>query len=628
MVKGVSGPRPQPPPPPPAAPAPGTTPAATQTQGTQGTPGTQTAPAATPAPAAATTQPAAETPPPAPRAADAAVAGQGRAALDGQLRQQQVGTVAPPIPAAPRDPLPPGAPPPAAPATPNSTQPIAPNASGPEVNTLQTNLNTWRAANGRTPIAVDGQMGPETRGALREYERDSGIPEGRGQSAGASALVQERLALEGNPNFQRLPEATRDQALQQMNAHPDNQAGRDNIRNLTTGNGFNALNATHQGEALNALSTNPNDAVHLRNIQDLTNSQTFRGTSAANQTRVLNMLGTHGSNTHTGQQLVQLATSERFSTLPADDQTRTLNVFSGTTSAGRTHLQSLLARDTPDGRPALLSRGINPNSPTLLQELDRQSATSLDSRLPAGLTRAQVSENVLAEVADPGRHINQANRGTCSMTTASYDLARSHPAEYARLQTDLTTTGQTRLANGTTMSVPPTAWAADGPGSNRSTGERLLQSSLMNQARPGYTNSPPYTINNPGPPPTTTTNPDGWPDRPGSGLTPAEQAPVISAMRNHTYTVGNYSAMNTAITNGRGPVPTQIGWGSGAHVVDVTRIENGRVYYHNPWGGNPSRTPGAVPGPPPRTNENVQQAEESMTVAQFQALHQGSQIRQ
>jgi len=516
----------------------------------------------------------------------------------------------------------------AAPATPNTTQAIGPNARGPEVNTLQTNLNTWRAANGRTPpIAVDGQMGTETRAALRDYERESGIPEGRGQHAGGSALVQERLALDSNPSFQRLPADTRRAALDGMNAHPDNQAGRDNIRNLATDPGFGRANATHQGEALTALSRNPNDATHALNVSNTVGNADFQRASPATQTRTLNMLGANASNPAYGQDLNRLATNPRFTSMAAEDQTRTLNVFAGTTPAGRGHLQTLLGRDAANGSPALLSRGINPNSPTLLQELDRQASATPDARLPAGTDRRQISEEILQEVADPAHYVNQSGRGSCTVTSMGYDLARRSPAEYARLQTDLTTTGTTRLANGATMTVPPTAWAADGSGS-RSTGERLMQSSMMNFARPGYTNNPPYTINNAGPPPTTTTNPDGWPDRPGSGLIASEENTMISALNNRPYTQGNYAALNTAVASGRTPVLTDVTWGTGGHAVEVTRIENGRVYYRNPWGGagGVGNTGAVNAGPPPRTTTNGHQAEESMTVAQFQSIHRQSHI--
>ena len=201
----------------------------------------------------------------------------------------------------------------------------------------------------------------------------------------------------------------------------------------------------------------------------------------------------------------------------------------------------------------------------------------------------------------------------------SYQLARSNPAEYARLQTDLTTRGTATLANNATITPPADAWAQDS--SNRSTGERLLQSSLMDYARPGqgYNNAfnPPRTV---GTPPNQWQSQDGWNDRQDSGLVANEEDRVLGALYNRNCRQGNYNDLQTAVQNGRTPVMIDMNWGTGGHAVQVTRIENGRVYFRNPWGGNAVGPNGQVnAGPPPRRTENTHQAEESMTVADFQA---------
>jgi hypothetical protein len=97
-------------------------------------------------------------------------------------------------------------------------------------------------------------------------------------------------------------------------------------------------------------------------------------------------------------------------------------------------------------------------------------------------------EDLMKELANPDQNINQSSKGTCTCTSMSFGLAKNRPAEYARLMTDLLTTGKTKLANGDTISPPGDAYAFDG--TSRSEGERLLQSSLMNYATGGtYMNS-------------------------------------------------------------------------------------------------------------------------------------------
>ena len=101
------------------------------------------------------------------------------------------------------------------------------------------------------------------------------------------------------------------------------------------------------------------------------------------------------------------------------------------------------------------------------------------------IDKKQVLSDLVDEVGVPYKFINQNNRGTCAATSISHKLALEQPAEYARLVTDLATTGKSNLANGDTIQVPsPDVFQSDN--STRSDGERLLQSSLMDYAHPGF----------------------------------------------------------------------------------------------------------------------------------------------
>src|SRR5262249_37343040 len=91
------------------------------------------------------------------------------------------------------------------------------------------------------------------------------------------------------------------------------------------------------------------------------------------------------------------------------------------------------------------------------------------------------------------------------------------------------------------------------------------------------------------------------------------------------------------IAAGRGPVYTHVDWGAGAsHIVEVTKVENGRVYFRNPWGGNvPGVSAGVGPtdpaGPtparvPPRRVEDGDNGIESMSVEDYKKLINGIAI--
>ena len=88
---------------------------------------------------------------------------------------------------------------------------------------------------------------------------------------------------------------------------------------------------------------------------------------------------------------------------------------------------------------------------------------------------------MIEETAHPGR-VNQGNRGTCTMTSVSYLLAKNHPAEYARLAAGMMSpSGTARLANGETLRRVEDSIAPD-DNKSRSPSERLLQSALMDFA--------------------------------------------------------------------------------------------------------------------------------------------------
>ncbi len=460
---------------------------------------------------------------------------------------------------------------------------------------------------------------------------------------------EHRATLTADPNFQHLNKDTREQVLSQMDGHVNNPTARRNLSQLITDPRFSKISRAHQKQALDTLASRPNDAALTRNLRSITSSRNFRKMNDVNKTRVLRMVSNNATNSAYGRDLASLVRHRNFDKLSTSDQGRALNVFHNTTPAGRRAFQTVMSRRIK-GKMALTTGGYG-RTGTLLSQLDRLSTTNPDARLTqqngTAISRSAVTEQLLQEVANPDRHINQHNRGTCTVTSMSHTLARHNPAEYARLVTDLATTGQSRLANGQTIQVPGQgAWRQDN--SNRSHPERLLQSALMDYGRPGAN----YQNWNAGADGTRNTADDGFPDptnpnlrsldgfadRNGSGLTPDEEVRVLEGLHGREYEVytgsRNFRDDQKDMTNRiqselrktGTPVQVNVRWGSGgSHAVEVTRVQNGRVYFRNPWGGGNVGATGTNNGTaanstgagPTRRVEDGTTGEESMTMADF-----------
>jgi peptidoglycan hydrolase-like protein with peptidoglycan-binding domain len=532
--------------------------------------------------------------------------------------------------------------------------------SGPAVKAMQEALKKA----GSDPGPVDGKFGPSTQKALKDFQQKNGLA----QDGVAGPQVLGEL---NHKSFSGLDQASQAQLLQALSTQTVDPGARAAITTAATSPGFRALSAADRSALLTQVSGTSKESVTARatlkalvddpafatassdqqaakltqfvgtqrSVGDLTKTPNFQALTDGLKTRALNDLRTNGANPAYVRDLNTLVADPRFGAMSTDDKTRLLNVFENTTPAGRQALQNLVHRDIAGG-PALQSRGTTASSPTLLEQLSRQATTPLDARLPnagAAATRAALSESLLQEVSDPGHFINQNNRGSCAATSVSFGLANSNPAEYARLQTDLSTKGSTRLADGSTMTVPADAFAQDS--SNRSTGERLLQSAFMQYAHPTSTYhnawNPPKSTNDPTNPSGVTV--DGFDDRTGSGLFANEENHLLHGLYNQdfkTYT-GSWNPFTSGKTErveeaqrqlnaGHGPVLADIDWGSGGHAVEITAVRDGRVFFRNPWGGNDASNYGVGPTgststtPPIRTDDGYE-AVQSMSLNDFKA---------
>ncbi len=421
--------------------------------------------------------------------------------------------------------------------------------------------------------------------------------------------VKDRSTVENDSNFKNLNDATKKKVLDGLDKNSGDAAARGNLVKLGTDPNLGKLSPSHQEQALGALEKKPADATHLQNLQKTIGSEGFQKMDDATKTRVLDQATKYAGNTKYTTDLVNLVSNGKFAAMSTQDKEKTLNVFENTASAaGRESLMKLLDKDIK-GTPALLNKASD--GTTTLDALNRVATGKIDPRIgdasgtPAN--RAQVTDDLLKELANPGQNINQNNRGTCTVTSMTYKLADQNPAEYARLSADLSTNGIAKLQNGDTIEPPADGFLHDNSG--RSVGERMLQSSLMNYANQGqYTNWHPGADGKRGTPDdgypsADKKNPnqraiDGVPPNGGSGMVEDKQVKVMNALygKNYEYYKGSFNFKDDAkdmqnkteeqLKAGKTPVYTIVQWGGGTHAVEVTKIENGRVYWRNPWGGN------------------------------------------
>ncbi|MFP5503438.1 MAG: hypothetical protein ACLGIN_13195 [Candidatus Sericytochromatia bacterium] len=220
------------------------------------------------------------------------------------------------------------------------------------------------------------------------------------------------------------------------------------------------------------------------------------------------------------------------------------------------------------------------------------SLAALEGReLAAGLDKGQLLAELVQELAAP-EAIAQRGVGTCTVTTLQILAARELPGTYVRLVMGLATEkGEARLANGEWLKRHPGTESAD-PWA-RSLPSRLWQPAFME-----YANGEKLTYDN-----ATGQHSDSTAEKPRSGLFAHEVDKAIEGfLGREVETVTVYHRgeeerkalirrMGVQLETGV-PVPVALAWGEAdgggqfheSHQILVTRFQDGRAHYLNPWG--------------------------------------------
>lgn len=218
---------------------------------------------------------------------------------------------------------------------------------------------------------------------------------------------------------------------------------------------------------------------------------------------------------------------------------------------------------------------------SLMTQLDRIATQDL----APGLDRGAMLDQTIREILDPSG-IDQRAKNTCAATTAQILLARTDPAEYARLVAGLASaSGKVTTISGETL-TRKADWNADDGG--RSVPSKLLQPTFMELGNRMF-----KTYDNTG-----DRNSDG-----SLGLDVDESNHLFHSITGKDYeAIGldkepagsprieeAYGKLKTAVAAGK-PVPAAVFWGQTGHKILVTRVEGGRVHFVNPEGTEDSLT--------------------------------------
>ncbi|HEY9856079.1 MAG TPA: hypothetical protein V6D05_10100 [Stenomitos sp.] len=302
-------------------------------------------------------------------------------------------------------------------------------------------------------------------------------------------------------------------------------------------------------------------------------------------------------------------------------------VFFGANRTGQVALSNLME----DGR--LMSSKDLRKGDTLLSHLDRLATQPMAS----GLNRTNVLSGLVEQAENPG-DISQGARGTCTVTTIEYMLAKRSPAEYVRLVTDLASSGgQAVLANGKTVGRETGTAAADDSG--RSDASRLFEAAMMEYGNGllDYSNE-------------TDKHGVGGVSFISGGLSNGDTAKVLSGVFNEDWkAIGDVPVIGsvpfTSVGSGRlfnqlesyvkkgQQVPIAMDWKSegewkpAGHEVLVTKIEDGRVYFRNPWGNyaDPGTETDGKDGPVRRIEDS--NGIESMPIDDFRKRLKGIAVK-
>lgn len=146
-----------------------------------------------------------------------------------------------------------------------------PNVKDPAVLDFQKEINEFRTKNGQTPIKEDGFFGKETKAAVKEFQKSSGLKE----DGIVGDNTRSRLRLENSPSFQSVDPAVKDQIRGKMNDFQKDPTNRQLLTTIGLDENFAKLSKTDQEAALKDLSGSAS-SLTLKTMKGLNNDDLLK----------------------------------------------------------------------------------------------------------------------------------------------------------------------------------------------------------------------------------------------------------------------------------------------------------------------------------------------------------------
>jgi peptidoglycan hydrolase-like protein with peptidoglycan-binding domain len=136
---------------------------------------------------------------------------------------------------------------------------------------FQKQLNEWRSERGLKPIKEDGIFGPETKGAVKDFQEANGLK----KDGIVGDNTRSRLTLENNSDFKKLDPSVQDQIRNRMNDSQKDPTSRQLLLTIGTDPTFAKLSKAEQDAALKDISTSASSLTQ-KTLQGMSNDELLK----------------------------------------------------------------------------------------------------------------------------------------------------------------------------------------------------------------------------------------------------------------------------------------------------------------------------------------------------------------
>ncbi|MHB8876537.1 MAG: hypothetical protein ACYC8T_22810 [Myxococcaceae bacterium] len=312
----------------------------------------------------------------------------------------------------------------------------------------------------------------------------------------------------------------------------------------------------------------------------------------------------------------EIVTSPGFQSLPGDQQAKLCEVVG---AAGFTGLSALAELSQDPARLADKDK----DGLTLLDNLAKLATQPVNADLLAATpgARQQILDGVLLEVSNPGKYVKQGGFNTCQVTATQYALVKANPAEYARLMAGLAGPGgQAVMRGGETLELQKEH--LDLQGDWRSLSCSIFQGAAMEYSN-GIADYDAATDTQHLGPFSATGLPLFLENRLPSQLFGEGYTQSVPLLGNADAQLGFLAQYDTSTHGAPVLLDLALPGMDLLHIVTFDHVEDGRVYFRNPWG--PSGDPQGTEGASGRL-EDPATGLYSMSVEDFQKILKGTHL--